>query len=407
MKKTSVRVALVAAVALSTTPAIAQADTEDSVQPGLNTAVEDNAAPAEKDSAQPGTTGENVADAGNAQPGVEEESPAPEADVSNEVQPGLGKDLAPEVEGEQPGTAVDNPSPEADPAVETQPGTSPAAEGAAGNGVQPGTVAPEADPAVETQPGTQAPQEPETPVDNAPVVDAPAPPAPVVPEAPAGDVQPAVETTPATDTDSTVTDEIVDTPPAHEDTTEPVFSPAVNDTPPARPKVADVPAQPPAPVENTDTTPAQQSAVQDEPVKPQPAQPVVAPQPAPKPQPAAPQVLRQGAITANVGAASAQANSITIPGETVINASVSDGRTTVHAPTVSYGTYNQGVAEVGIGTTKPAPIKLDPVTTAVVDAANNAARQTPKPVREATKLPAHGDYRIGGPGAGAHVAWKS
>lgn len=393
MKKTSVRVALVAAVALSTTPAIAQADTEDSVQPGLNTAVEDNAAPAERDSAQPGTTGDNVADAGNAQPGVEEESPAPKADVSNEVQPGLGKDLAPEVEGAQPGTAVDNPSPEADPAVETQPGTSPAAEGAAGNGVQPGTAAPEGNPAVETQPGTQAPKKPETRVDNAPVVDAPAPPAPVVPETPAGDVQPAVETTPATDTDDTVTDETVDTPPAKEDTPEPVVTPAVNVTPPARPKVADVPAKP---------------AVQDEPVKPHPAQPAVAPQPAPKQQPAvAPQVLRQGAITGNVGAASAQANSITIPGETVINASVSDGRTTVHAPTVSYGTYSKGVVEVGIGTTKPAPIKLDPVTTAVVDAANNAARQTPKPVREATTLPAHGDYRIGGPGAGAHVAWKS
>lgn len=396
MRKTTVRGALVVAVALSTTPAVAQADTDDAAQPGLTN--DQSTGGAE----QP------------AQPDTKEEKPAPAPDVSNDVQPGLGENVTPEVEGVQPGTVAGQPAPAAD-GAETQPGTSPAvAGGVEGKGkatadhdVQPGTAIPEAE--LETQPGTT-------------------PPAPVQPEVPAGEKQPADETTTDANADTVVTDEIVDTPPADHGTNQPVLTPAVNDTParpapaadqvrrtdtPKResaPTPADAPAVQPAPTtgESNGATP-QQPVVDNVPTRtpapaPAPAAPVQPTQPAAKPEP---QILRQGAITANIGAVSAEANYVTLPGETVVNASVNTGRATVHAPTMAYGTYNHGVAELGVGTNKPAPVKLDPVTTAIVDVANNAVRHTPQPVREATKLPTAGDYRVGSPAAGAHIAWKS
>lgn len=387
MRKTTVRGALVVAVALSTTPAVAQADTDDAAQPGLTN--DQSTGGAE----QP------------AQPDTKEEKPAPAPDVSHDVQPGLGEDVPPEVEGVQPGTVAGQPAPAAD-GAEAQPGTSPAvAGGVEGKGkatvdhdVQPGTAIPEAE--LETQPGTT-------------------PPAPVQPEVPAGEKQPADETT---------TDEIVDTPPADHGTNQPVLPPAVNDTPahpaPAADQVrrtdaskresaptpADAPAVQPAPTtgESNGATP-QQPVVDNVPTRtpapaPAPAAPVQPAQPAAKPEP---QILRQGAIKANVGNYSVKANYITTPGQTVANASASNGRVTATAPSLSYGTYNHGVAELGVGTNTPAPVKLDPVTTAIVDAANNAVRHTPQPVREATKLPTAGDYRVGSPAAGAHIAWKS
>ncbi|WP_426722011.1 hypothetical protein [Corynebacterium auriscanis] len=352
MKKTSVRVALVAAVALSTTPAIAQADTEDAVQPGMTTPAEDNAAPAEADVAQSGT---NAGDAADAQPGTE---PAP-VDGGNT----------------QPGTT---------PAVPAQP--APADEAPA----QPGTEEP-------TVPA--APEQPVEPV---------TPAVPVEPAAPAQPVEPAQPATPAVDAPVA--------PGADETTTagvaEPVFTPVSNETP----VEGNVPAAPandaPAPVAEQPATPAApsgraQPAAPNAPTAPeQPQQPTAPAAPA-RPVPAEPKILRQGAIKANLGHYTIDANYVTVPGQTVVNASASDGRATATAPTMSYGTYHDGVAEFGVGTNKPSPVKLDPVTTAVVDAVNNAVRQTPKPVREATKLPAHGDYRIGGPAAGAHVAWKS
>lgn len=394
MKRTTLRMAVIAAVALAGSPAVAQADPDDAAQPGLTN--DQSTGGAE----QP------------AQPDTKEEKPAPAPDVSNDVQPGLGENVTPEVEGVQPGTVAGQPAPAAD-GAEAQPGTSPAvAGGVEGKGkatadhdVQPGTAIPEAE--IETQPGTT-------------------PPAPVQPEVPVVEKQPADETTTDANADTVVTDESGDTPPADHGTNQPVLPPAVNDTParpapaadqvrrtdtPKResaPTPADAPAVQPAPTtgESNGATP-QQPVVDNVPTRtpaPAPAAPVQPAQPAAKPEP---QILRQGAIKANVGNYSVKANYITTPGQTVANASASNGRVTATAPSLSYGTYNHGVAELGVGTNTPAPVKLDPVTTAIVDAANNAVRHTPQPVREATKLPTAGDYRVGSPAAGAHIAWKS
>lgn len=345
MKKTTLRFAVSAAVVLGASPAIAHADTEDAVQPGVTTPAEDNAAPAEADSAQPGTEGGNAADAGNAQPGTET---AP-ADGGN-----------------------------------TQPGTSPAP-------VDNGGETP-------AQPGTEAPAVDNTPAAPAPVDEAPAQPgteeptAPAEPAAaaqPAQPVQPAEPATPAVDTPVAPANDETTTPVV----TEPVFTPVSNNTPednaPAAP-ANDAPTQPVDPA-----VPAEPAA---------PAQPA---QPAPKPAPMKTKVLAQGAIKANLGSYSINANYITTPGQTVANASASNGRVTATAPTLSYGTYHDGVAEIGVGTNRPSPVKLGPVTTGVIDATNAAIKATPKPVRDATKLPAKGDYRIGTPAAGAHIAWKS
>lgn len=143
-------------------------------------------------------------------------------------------------------------------------------------------------------------------------------------------------------------------------------------------------AEDPAPVEDN-TTPA-------------PSEPVAVPEPSPV-------ILRHGEISAHLGQAGVAASYVTIPNQTVFNASATDGRYVVEAPSLTYGTYHDGVAEIGVGTADPAPVKLDPAVAGAVDAGNRLAEAIPQPVLDV--VPAQGDYSVGNETAGAQAQWQS